>query len=916
MEYYSCSKLVKIPLKDVVLKIYDYFNKKNEKFIGLSEIYDFLREEFNMKSFNRANLIALLNTQSEVDFNTVKDLYIQHVVSCKDTETVNFEILDTVFIERKEYLIRTIEVLGLDVIKDILLNGPKKYYDFVSCFVESDNLTDLIKENKAKLLYSFISQFEESKLIEMLQNEDYITKEVFNFKQKNEKKSKIKALKDKIAFSMNYIHADNLNLNVKYLFTAPLSSILYDNHIYQVVDFHTLSDVVADSLLSHEESILAILKSLQFSLKERYNDEFKLLLQQINKQNKPHRLWENYVSILEHRAKGKTLEATGDIFDVTRERVRQLEKRYFDDFKLFYSGMNKSANLLRSMMENELFVLDSDIIKLFPANPLLFKYFLLNVDNDNLEYLEELGKFYFVDDYNWYNDACLYIDALPEQMREDELNESIVLLQNRLADKGISISETDCKKLILTTYRQSGDIFSKNKMNLMERYRYIWRENFPEVVNIYDETFLSKFKKIYGAVFDDDKEYGVRAIVGILTRIGLVCGRGEYRLNDRIFMSEQLAQKIYAYIIESGRQTFLTNTLFSIFYNELQAEGITNKYFLQGALKQHFDSKLYFRRDYVSTTAGDFNIYSDVFNYVKNANTLLDYEEIKNAFEGATDIILALALSQEGILGYRKKYIHIDALNISKDERDYLKYILEQLVSDNEIHHTNQLLQYLKLANNDLLKKLFITEQFALFSLIQALFENEFEFKRPFIANKNVIIGNQTERIQEFVESKEVCLIEELLDFIYESQMHIYSILDCVNSLEGYIFKDETCIILEERTNVNKYNVATIEKLIEKEIGDNEFIFVEKLKSFPYFPTEVKWTDWLLYSAVNKYGNTFNVISSSNMFKMHGVIFAKPILVKKSLNIKSIDELKSYLKKQLNLSETEFFVYLKNKGLA
>ena len=81
MEYYSCSKLVKIPLKDVVLKIYDYFNKKNEKFIGLSEIYDFLREEFNMKSFNRANLMALLNTQSEVDFNTVKDYILNPVKS-------------------------------------------------------------------------------------------------------------------------------------------------------------------------------------------------------------------------------------------------------------------------------------------------------------------------------------------------------------------------------------------------------------------------------------------------------------------------------------------------------------------------------------------------------------------------------------------------------------------------------------------------------------------------------------------------------------------------------------------------------------------------------------------------------------------------------------------------------------------
>ena len=916
MEYYSCSKLVKIPLKDVVLKIYDYFNKKNEKFIGLSEIYDFLREEFNMKSFNRANLIALLNTQSEVDFNTVKDLYIQHVVSCEDTETVNFEILDTVFIERKDYLIRTIEVLGLDVIKDILLNGTKKYYDFVSCFIESDNSTDLIKENKAKLLYSFISQFEESQLMEMLQNEEYITKEVLNFKQKNEKKSKIKALKDKIAFSMNYIHADNLNLNVKYLFTAPLSSILYDNHIYQVVDFHTLLDVVADLLLSHEESILALLKSLQFSLKERYNDEFKLLLQQVSKTNKPNRLWENYVVILENRARGKTLESAGELFDVTRERVRQLERRYFDDFLVFYTEMNQNTNILRSMMENELFVQDSDIINLFPANPLLFKYFLLNVDNDNLEYSEELSRFYFVDDYYWYNDACLYVDSLPEQMREDELNESIELLKKKLDDNGIVISEEDCKKLILSSYKQSVDIFSKNKMNLTERYRLIWKENFPVSVNIYDEAFLDNFKRIYATTFDDYKEYGDRAIIGVLIRIGLVCGRGEYRLNDRIFMSERLANKIYEYITQGGRQTFLTNTLFSIFREDLLSEGIDNKYFLQGALRQHFEGKLYFRRDYISTTPGDFNIYAEILSYVKTANRLVGYDEIKQTFEGATDIILSLALSQEGILGYRKKFIHVDSLHITTEERAYLRDILEQLLSDNEIHHANQMMQYLKLANNDLLKKLYITEQFALFSVLSEFYGDEFEFKRPFIAHKNIVIGNQMERIKEFVYSKDVCLIEELLDFIYESQMHIYSILDCVNSLDGYVFKDETCVILEEKTNINKYNVATAEKLVEKELGNNDFIFVEKLKSFSYFPVEVQWTDWLLYSAINKYGANFNAISSNNMFKMHGVMLAKPILVRKSLNIKSIDDLKSYLKKQLNLSETEFFVYLKNKGLA
>ena len=105
MEYYNCSKLVNIPLKDVVLKIYEFFNDKKADFISLSELYEFLREEFNVKSFNRANLVELLNADSTVDFNIVKDLYIKYVLSYDESESTDVEVLDRVFLERKEYLI-------------------------------------------------------------------------------------------------------------------------------------------------------------------------------------------------------------------------------------------------------------------------------------------------------------------------------------------------------------------------------------------------------------------------------------------------------------------------------------------------------------------------------------------------------------------------------------------------------------------------------------------------------------------------------------------------------------------------------------------------------------------------------------------------------------------------------------------
>ena len=144
MEYYNCSKLVKIPLKDVVLKIYEFFNDKKADFISLSELYEFLREEFNVKSFNRANLVELLNADSTVDFNIVKDLYIKYVLSYDESESTDVEVLDRVFLERKEYLIETIKVLGLDVIKDILLNGSEKYYNFLGCLVENYNRLDFV----------------------------------------------------------------------------------------------------------------------------------------------------------------------------------------------------------------------------------------------------------------------------------------------------------------------------------------------------------------------------------------------------------------------------------------------------------------------------------------------------------------------------------------------------------------------------------------------------------------------------------------------------------------------------------------------------------------------------------------------------------------------------------------------------
>lgn len=914
-KYYYCSKYIRFPIKNVVQKIYDLYNTTNKSFINIADIYEYLREQFNAKSFNRANLIELLGSSGDVSFNAVKDLYVKYVVETNKEESVNYDILNKVFIQNRIRVIEFINVLGLDSLKDMLSNGFLRWLVLLNQFLDKNEEAN-IKTNNSSLLHMFVEGYEENELLTVLQDEETITNKIESFIEITQRKTKCQQLKNNINFRLEDVHKDNLGLLVKYLFAGSVSQVLSAHNIKTVQELKDLEENILEELQSYENNIINKLKALQFSLKEKLNEDFKLLVQLANKQNKPNKLWENYVSILENRAKGKTLEASGQHLGITRERVRQLESKYFDAFNLFNQKMNSPINMLRAMVENEFFVQDSDIIQIFPFNPLLYKYFLLNANNDNLEYAEELGKFYYVDDYRWYDEAVRYAESLPEQIPEKNIDNFITELGNNLKDNGVNLSVEDCSRIILEFYKKTGDIFSKNRMNLAERYRFIWKEHFPEVVNIYDNEFLAKFKKIYSKTFADNKEYSDRSVVGILTRFGMLCGRGEYKINDRMFMSEELANKIYKYILDSGRQTFLTNTLYSIFNEDLETEGINNKYFLQGALHQRFGNKLYFRRDYVSTTPGDFNVYTEILDYVKENKKVLTYDEIKSYFEGVTDIVLWLALSQEGILWYRKKFIHADNLDLTDNDIDYLKATLTQLLSDNEIHHASQLMQYIKLSNNEILKKCYITEQFALFSVIQNLFDGEFEFKRPFIANKNIVIGNQIDRIKEYVYAKDLCTIDELLEFVYENQMHLYSILECVNSLEGYVFKDEGSLVPEEISKINQYNVSVIESLIEKELGNADFVFVDKLKSRVYFPPEVSWTDWLIYSAINRYGEKFNVIPSNNVFKNRGSVLAKPIVVKKELNITKIDELKDYLKEKMNMDETSFFVYLRNNGLA
>ena len=199
--------------------------------------------------------------------------------------------------------------------------------------------------------------------------------------------------------------------------------------------------------------------------------------------------------------------------------------------------------------------------------------------------------------------------------------------------------------------------------------------------------------------------------------------------------------------------------------------------------------------------------------------------------------------------------------------------------------------------------------------VVEEIFESDYEMKRPFIAKKGTVIENQIDRINEFVRSNEIVSIDSILDFVSDNRLHLYSISEYVDSLEDYVFKDDKSIIELEKSGINKYNVEVVEKMILKAMKDEDFIFADRLPFYNLFPKEVKWTPWLIYSALNKLGIYLKVIPSDTIFRRKNVIYARPLIIRRQIKATNINEFIEYLKDKKQMNDTEFYKYLRTKGL-
>ena len=1055
-QYYYCTKTIRVQKIKVLETLLELFNNNGSEREDFKLCYDYLRQKFNINSFNMANLKILLRTEKIVLKSVVEQLYLNMPNAKKKIEVLDIKKL---FIDNNDTIRKVIETLGLEFVIDLIKNGLHRSINLLSAIKDIDNEFEtklelenpendqLFNESDKKTILGFLSLFTEEELLKNLNSKETMTEFIDMYLEDEKKRIKTESFCEELHNMFANINIDNRVAKNKYILPFEIVPFFSQQNINYLSDLINIEPSKLAPLENHKELICNFMRVLRQSIPAYINEKFKLLLQRVNASNVPNSMWEKYVEALCYREQGLTLEETSKNFDTSRERIRQIESRYVLLFNDFYNSQNGTiTRLIRSFAKNECYLTKDDIYGIISFYPNLFIYLLKQIEVNDLTYIDELEVFYFIDEVDWYKELLMAYENLPDIVNEEQLLSAIEKVWEKLKKLDVDIPYEFCKKVIEQDFKQNGNFYSKSKISQLTKYKRVMEKSFPNGIKINDKNCISLFRKTYKELFDDNIiPNNDRALYARLTAACYQIDKGTYALKKDNYISNELSEKIYNYIINSDKDYFLATNLFYIFEDELKEEGILNRYHFQGVMRELFDDKLFFSRDYISKTKERNTIGTAIYEYIKQSKRIVSLDEIFKEFPGIPLAMINNAINTDDILKLSGSYLHIDNIDITENDIKHFKELIEDSLKDNEISHSYTLFDKMQENNDYLLSKFNIDTQFKLFSYIQCFLQGEFEFQRPYFAKKGQKIGYQRERIINFIKDnyevsfedikeefggipdsviynaihdekilnlkqvfghvdnfnfqdediklinnylnifcqdgkihssyelmmlldmKEKDFIEkynidsqfklfsiveylckdnfhfqrpyfakkgiaipsridrvteflrehneikisDLFDYVYKNQLTIPSITDYINDLKDeYVFKDKDTIIAIEKSNLTVYNTQIAEQVLLQAMGTDDFIVSSKFNSYNFLPTEVKWTDWLLYSAINKFGKKLKVITSFSQMRR-----ANPIFIKADIQVNNVDELKKYLKETTQLDDISFIKYLKAKDL-
>lgn len=576
-----------------------------------------------------------------------------------------------------------------------------------------------------------------------------------------------------------------------------------------------------------------------------------------------------------------TLETVGNHCNVSRERVRQVERTAISVL------LSRNRSNLRNLFINQLklfsphksYITMSEIenIGLTPNVAI----FLDKVTGDVL-YDCEFHAAFFSRASKYKLDKCF--EELPSEFTVNDLQDYSLLMSEET--NGL-FSQQDICDLVGEKCRKYGIYFSKGKITLRVVLSVLMQKYFPNGMDVHEDKNIEFLRKRAITEFNGfELAENNRAISAYLLRICVPVDRGIWKLDkDIILISDELKSLIIDYIDAYNSPVLPIQAILEKFAEQLKDVGIYNRYSLHGQLKKILSMNYTINRDYIYKSNGC-SIYEVIEAFIKQAAMPVTKRDIQTNFPGVTDIVIQQTAYVTKVLNMNGYYIHLDNFNVTSNERDLFKSLLDKELADKQIHHSSTVFEAIKSRLSGLFGRIGVTHYLQFHYLMREMFPDDYEYNRPFIGALGVnLVSGEAQVISRILKQDE-CDISTIRQYAREVGTIVDRYIEFIDrNNDSFIFKNRKSVISTAAAGIDDVDWSELDIILSDFMDKEEYRLLSDFCNFRELPDlRCPWNTWLLYSVVKKYSIKFKVVLTSRYLNV-----AKPILIHRDYDEHNID---------------------------
>lgn len=570
-------------------------------------------------------------------------------------------------------------------------------------------------------------------------------------------------------------------------------------------------------------------------------------------------LKDKYWVALEMRADGATLESVGSLIDATRERVRQIEKKYTKNFSMYYKNCEYDLLEVIHALRGGDNVLSFDEVKnIIGEKYAKLLWLVLSkelLDCSLYKYSKTYNAVVFTSNVAEEKEKLQRaIKAIPDYFFKDELDSIL----NNISVQ-FDVHRELLKMDVLEQYRLYGKMYSRNALTVAFTCSYVLKERFPSGFKTADENEARRFQTYLVEFFGEKGKMTARALDAKVGEIGVLCDRGKYIHPSYVSVDKWLIDEINAYIENSQKNVLTYAELYDAHRHIFEGTQIVNRFILQGVLKL-YGCNFTMTRDYVTKESG--RSLTDEFDEFAKELGVFHKNDFFAAFPAMSDANLGMLIGRcPTVFGIDNgMYMHASVLNLYDSDYVEIREYLERVCSLAPVN-SRFLFDEFSYKFVDFMVRNEVNSHTKLFGILFYMFAKEYNFSRPYISKEQGELTNKSVILHHF-GGADTITIEEAINICVENGIRYFSSGMLIRNVSPeYIRIDENVLMRRELTGINDDVLLEVATQVVEKIESNGYCASSTFNDFLFFPTiNIEWNPYLLESVMELTANIVNVV--------------------------------------------------------